>query len=79
MINRLGGTSPDGQDNWVFSTSNTLGSANFGNLVFDPESPSLNISERPTQRPEPPSPSANSSVEITSGNSAKSKSNNVLY
>src|ERR671915_2081733 len=34
--------SPDGQDNWVFSTSNTLGSANLGSLVFDPESPSLN-------------------------------------
>lgn len=56
--------SPDGQDNWIFSTSNSLGSANFGSLVFDPESPSLNTSERPIQRPEP-SPSANSSVGIT--------------
>lgn len=56
--------SPDGQDNWVFSPSNTLGSANFGSLVFDPESPSLDTSDRPIQRPEP-SPSANSSVEIT--------------
>ena len=57
--------SPDGQDNWVFSTSNTLGSANLGSLVFDPESPSLNTSEGPIQPPES-SPSANSSVEITS-------------
>src|SRR5918999_2671928 len=57
--------SPDGQDNWVFSTSNTLGSANLGSLVFDPESPSLNTPEGPRQPPES-SPSANSSVEITS-------------
>jgi competence protein ComEC len=56
--------SPDGQDNWAFSTSNTLGSANFGSLVIDSESPSLNTAERPISRPEP-SPSANSSVEIT--------------
>jgi competence protein ComEC len=56
--------SPDGQDNWAFSPSNTLGSANFGSLVIDSESPSLNTSERPISRPEP-SPSANSSVEIT--------------
>ncbi len=56
--------SPDGQDHWAFSTSNTLGSANFGSLVFDSESPSLNTSERPIPRPEP-SLSANSSVEIT--------------
>ena len=56
--------SPDGQDNWVFSTSNTLGSANFGSLVIDSESPSMNTSERPIPRLEP-SPSANSSVEIT--------------
>jgi beta-lactamase superfamily II metal-dependent hydrolase len=56
--------SPDGQDNWIFSTSNTLDSANFGSLVSDPELPSLNTSERPIQRPEPPSPSANSSGEI---------------
>jgi beta-lactamase superfamily II metal-dependent hydrolase len=58
--------SPDGQDNWVFSTSNTLGSANFfSSLVFDSESPSLNTSEPPAQQSEPPpSPSANSSVEI---------------
>jgi len=56
--------SPDGQDNWAFSTSNTLGSANFGSLVIDSESPSLNTSERPIPRPEP-SPSANSSMEIT--------------
>ena len=33
-------------------------------MVFDPESPSLYTSERPTQRPEPTSPSANSGVEI---------------
>jgi hypothetical protein len=26
--------SPDGQDNWIFSTSNTLGSANLGSLGF---------------------------------------------
>ena len=56
--------SPDGQDHWAFLTSNTLGSANFGSLGFDSESPSLNTSERPIPRPEP-SPSANSSVEIT--------------
>jgi len=56
--------SPDGQDNWAFSTSNTLGSANFDSLVFDPESPSLNTSERPIPRPEP-SPSANPSMETT--------------
>ena len=56
--------SSDGQDNWAFSTSNTLGSANLGSLVFDPGSPSLNTSERPIPRPEP-SPSANSSMEIT--------------
>jgi competence protein ComEC len=56
--------SPNGQDNWAFSTSNTLGSANFDSLVFDSESPSLNTSERPIPRPEP-SPSANSSMEIT--------------
>src|ERR687895_2308031 len=56
--------SPDGQDNWVFSSSTTLGSPNFGSLVFDPESPSLNTSERPIPQPEP-TPSANSSVEIT--------------
>jgi beta-lactamase superfamily II metal-dependent hydrolase len=56
--------SSDGQDNWAFSTSNTLGSANFGSLVFNPGSPSLNTSERPIPRPEP-SPSANSSMEIT--------------
>jgi beta-lactamase superfamily II metal-dependent hydrolase len=56
---------PDGQDNWVFSTSNTLGSANFGSsLVSDPEPPSPNTSERPIQPPEL-SPSANSSVAIT--------------
>src|ERR687895_968501 len=54
----------DGQDNWVFSSSTTLGSPNFGSLVFDPGSPSLNTSERPIPRPEP-SPSANSSMEIT--------------
>jgi beta-lactamase superfamily II metal-dependent hydrolase len=56
--------SPDGQDNWAFSTSNTLGIANFDSLVFDPGSPSLNTSERAIPRLEP-SPSANSSVEIT--------------
>jgi beta-lactamase superfamily II metal-dependent hydrolase len=55
--------SPDGQDNWVFSTSNTLGSANFGTLVSDLESPSAPIPEHPIQ-PQP-SPLANSSVEIT--------------
>ena len=57
--------SPDGQDNWVFSTSNTLSSANFGSSDFDPESPSLNTSECPIQRPELSSSSANSGVEIT--------------
>jgi competence protein ComEC len=56
--------SPNGQDNWVFSPSNTLGNANFGSLVFDSELPSLNTSERPIQSPEP-LPSANSSVKIT--------------
>jgi beta-lactamase superfamily II metal-dependent hydrolase len=56
--------SPDGQDNWVFSSSTTLGSPNFGSLVFDPESPSLNTSERLIPQPGP-TPSANSSVEIT--------------
>jgi beta-lactamase superfamily II metal-dependent hydrolase len=56
--------SPNGQDNWVFSPSNTLGNANFGSLVFDSESPSLNTSERPMQSPEP-LPSANSNVKIT--------------
>src|SRR5215210_1322462 len=57
--------SPDGQDSWVFSTSNTLSSANFGSSDFDPESGSLNTSERPIQRPELSSPSPNSGVEIT--------------
>jgi len=57
--------SPDGQDNWIFSTSNTLGSANLGSLVSDPESSSLNTFESPIQQPGPPSPSANSSGEIT--------------
>jgi competence protein ComEC len=58
--------SPDGQDNWVFSDSNTLGSANFGgNSAFEPDSPPLNTSELPVQRPVPSSPSANSSVKIT--------------
>jgi competence protein ComEC len=58
--------SPNGQDNWVFSPSNTLGNAaNFDSLVLDSESPSLITSERPTQSPEPlPLPSANSSVKI---------------
>ena len=56
--------SPDGQDSWVFSTSNTLGSANFGSLVFDQESPSLNTSEHPIQ-PSESSPAANSSVDFT--------------
>ena len=57
--------SPDGQDNWVFSTSTTLGSANLGGLGFDPQSPSPNTSERQIQQPEPPSPSANSSMDTT--------------
>ena len=59
--------SPNGQDNWVFSPSNTLGNAaNFGSLSFDSESSSLITSERPIQSPEPPPlPSANSSVKIT--------------
>ncbi|MFL6309108.1 MAG: MBL fold metallo-hydrolase [Nitrososphaera sp.] len=57
--------SSDGQDNWVFSTSTTLGSANFGSLVFDPESRLLNTSEGPIQPSESSSPPANSSVEIT--------------
>lgn len=56
--------SPNGQDNWVFSQSHTLGSANFSSLVFDSKSPSQNPSEGSIQSPEP-SPSANSSVEIT--------------
>lgn len=57
--------SPNGQDNWVFSPSNTLGNAaNFGSLVFDSESPSLITSERPIP-PSEPLPSANSSVKIT--------------
>jgi competence protein ComEC len=56
--------SPNGQDNWVFSPTNTLGNANFGSLVFDSESPSPITSERPIQSPEP-LPSANSSVKIT--------------
>jgi beta-lactamase superfamily II metal-dependent hydrolase len=58
--------SPDGQDNWVFSTSNTLGTVNSGSLVLHPEPPPLNNpSERPIQPPPELSPSANSSVEIT--------------
>ncbi|MFL6496472.1 MAG: MBL fold metallo-hydrolase [Nitrososphaera sp.] len=57
--------SSDGQDNWVYSTSTTLGSANLGSLVFDSESPLLNTSEGPIQPSESSSPSANSSVEIT--------------
>jgi competence protein ComEC len=56
--------SPDGQDNWIFSTSNSLGSANFGTLVSGPESPSLNTLEHPI-RPESSLLSANSAVEIT--------------
>ncbi len=59
--------SSDGQVNWVFSASNTLGSANFaGSSVFAPESTPLNTSERPIGRPESPSPSANSNAEVTS-------------
>jgi competence protein ComEC len=70
--------SPDGQDNWVFSDNNTLGSANFnGSLTSEPDSPPLNTSQRPIPRPEPSSTSqssqssssslsANSSAEITS-------------
>jgi beta-lactamase superfamily II metal-dependent hydrolase len=54
--------SPDGEDNWVFS-SNTLGGANFGTLVSDLELPSPIAPEHPIQ-PEP-SPPANSSVEVT--------------
>jgi competence protein ComEC len=57
--------SQDGQDNWVFSKSNTLGSANSGSLVFDPELPSLLTPQHPIQRPES-SLSTNSSMEITS-------------
>lgn len=59
--------SPNGQDNWIFSPSNTLGNAaNFGSLVLDSESPSPITSERPTQSPEPPPlSSTNSSVKIT--------------
>ena len=59
--------SPNGQDNWIFSPSNTLGNAaNFGSLVLDSESSSPITSERPTQSPEPPPlSSTNSSVKIT--------------
>jgi beta-lactamase superfamily II metal-dependent hydrolase len=54
--------SADGEDNWVFS-SNTLGGANFGTFVSDPESPSPLAPEYPI--PQKPSPLANSSVEVT--------------
>src|SRR5918996_1024538 len=54
--------SPDGQDNWVFS-SNTLGSANFVTLVSDSESPSPLAPGHPI-KPEPSFP-GNSTVEVT--------------
>jgi beta-lactamase superfamily II metal-dependent hydrolase len=58
--------SPDGQDNWVFS-SNTVGGANFGTLVSDRELPSPIAPEHNTIQQQPnPSPPANSSVEVTS-------------
>src|SRR5215213_4058998 len=55
--------SPDGEeDNWVFST-NTLGGNNSATLVSGSESPSPLPPENPIQ-PGPPSPTANSSVEV---------------
>lgn len=54
--------SPDGQDNWVFS-SNTLGGANFVTLVSDSESPSPLASGHPI-KPEP-SLLGNSTIEVT--------------
>jgi beta-lactamase superfamily II metal-dependent hydrolase len=54
--------SPDGQDNWVFS-SNTLGGANFVTLVSDSESPSPLAPGHPI-KPEPSLP-GNSRVEVT--------------
>ena len=67
--------SPNGEDNWVFS-SNTLGASNSATLVTDPVSP-LALAPEQTIQSEP-SPSGNSSVEGHSGNSAKSKSNYSL-
>jgi competence protein ComEC len=57
--------SPDGQDNWVFS-SNTLGGSNFGTLVSDVELPSPIAPERIAIQPPNPLPPANSSIEVTS-------------
>ena len=54
--------SPDGEDDWVFS-SNTLGGANFGTLVSGPESP-LAIAPEHTIQPNPSS-SINSSVGVS--------------
>lgn len=56
--------SPNGEDNWVFS-SNTLGASNSATLVSDPESP-LALAPEQTIQSEP-SPSGNSSVEVTPG------------
>ncbi len=55
--------SPDGQDNWVFS-SNTLGNANFGTLVSDSESHLL-LTPKHSTEPQT-SPTVNSSVQIIS-------------
>jgi hypothetical protein len=56
--------SPNGEDNWVFS-SNTLGASNFATLVSDPESPLAFAPEQTIQSE--PSPSENPSVEVTPG------------
>lgn len=53
--------SPDGQDNWVFS-SNTLGGANLVTLVSDSESPSPPASGHPIKSE--PSLPGNSTVEV---------------
>jgi beta-lactamase superfamily II metal-dependent hydrolase len=58
--------SPGGEEeeqNWVFS-SNTLGGANFGTFVSDPESPLPLAPQYPIIQPETSFPAANSSVEV---------------
>jgi beta-lactamase superfamily II metal-dependent hydrolase len=57
--------SPDGEEehNWVFSTD-TLGGNNSATLVSGSESPSPLAPENPIQPGPPPSPTANSSVEV---------------